>query len=100
MMKNRFYDLNTYFKDIFGHRVHKITVDAGMSCPNRDGTLSTGGCIYCNARGSGTGAYRKGMGVAEQLAAGKAFLSKRYKAKKFLAYCQKAKEKQSGTSAD
>jgi len=53
-MENRFYDLNTYFKNIFGHRVHKITVDAGMSCPNRDGTLSTRGCIFCNQSGSGT----------------------------------------------
>ena len=56
-MKKRYYDFNTYLRKIFGCRVQKISIDAGMSCPNRDGTISTKGCIYCNARGSGTGAY-------------------------------------------
>jgi len=88
MMKNRFYDLNTYFKNIFGHRVHKITVDAGMSCPNRDGTLSTNGCIYCNASGSGTGFFQKGISVTDQILNAKKYVIKRYKAKKFIAYFQ------------
>jgi radical SAM protein (TIGR01212 family) len=87
-MENRYYDLNTYYRSLFGCRVQKITVDAGMTCPNRDGTLSTGGCIYCNARGSGTGAHTRGLSVSEQLAQGKAALSRRYKAKKFIAYFQ------------
>ena len=88
MMKNRFYDLNTYFKNIFGHRVHKITVDAGMSCPNRDGTLSTNGCIYCNASGSGTGFFQKGISVTDQILNARKYVIKRYKAKKFIAYFQ------------
>ena len=87
-MENRFYDLNTYFKNIFGHRVHKITVDAGMSCPNRDGTLSTRGCIFCNQSGSGTGFYKKGISVADQIIRAKKYVIKRYKAKKFIAYFQ------------
>ena len=87
-MKNRFYDLNTYFRDIFGCRVQKITVDAGLNCPNRDGTISEQGCIYCNSKGSGTGSHAKGLSVSEQLVSGKAFLSKRYNAKKFIAYFQ------------
>ena len=87
-MKNRFYDLNTYFKNIFGHRVHKITVDAGMSCPNRDGTLSTNGCIYCNASGSGTGFFQKGISVTDQILNARKYVIKRYKAKKFIAYFQ------------
>jgi len=86
--KKPYYDLNAFLRERFGCRVQKISVDAGLSCPNRDGTLSTGGCIYCNARGSGTGAHLRGMGIAEQLEKGKAFLSKRYKARKFLAYFQ------------
>mgnify|MGYP005839280507 CR=1 FL=1 len=86
--KKPYYDLNAFLRERFGCRVQKISVDAGLSCPNRDGTLSTGGCIYCNARGSGTGALEKGMSVAEQLEKGKPFLSKRYKAKKFLVYFQ------------
>lgn len=87
-MKNRFYDLNTYFRNIFGCRVQKITVDAGFTCPNRDGTISTGGCIYCNSKGSGTGAHAGGLSVSQQLIAGKAALSRRYKAEKFIAYFQ------------
>ena len=84
----RYNDLNTYLRNIFGCRVQKITVDAGLTCPNRDGTLSRGGCIYCNIRGSGTGAHAKGLSVTRQLINGKNSLSKRYKATKFIAYFQ------------
>jgi uncharacterized protein len=84
----RYYDLNTYLRSIFGCRVQKITIDAGLSCPNRDGKISVGGCIYCNARGSGTGAYAKGLSVTDQIIEGKQALWKRYKAQKFIAYFQ------------
>ena len=87
-MKKRYNDLNTHLRGIFGCRVQKITVDAGLTCPNRDGTLSSGGCIYCNTRGSGTGAHARGLSITRQLTNGKQSLSKRYKAKKFLAYFQ------------
>ncbi len=84
----RYRDLNSYFKSVFGCRVQKITVDAGFTCPNRDGRLATGGCIYCNQRGSGTGAYARGLSVTDQILAGKEALARRYKAKKFIAYFQ------------
>ena len=84
----RYTDFNTYLRQTFGCRVQKITVDAGLTCPNRDGTISTGGCIYCNSRGSGTGAHAKGLSVTRQLINGKDALSRRYKAKKFIAYFQ------------
>ena len=87
-MQKRFYDLNTYFRSQYGQRVHKITVDAGLGCPNRDGSLGNGGCIYCNALGSGTGAHTKGLTIAEQLLRSKAAVAKRFKAKLFLAYFQ------------
>jgi radical SAM protein (TIGR01212 family) len=87
-MNKRYNDLNTYLRSLYGCRVQKITVDAGFACPNRDGTVSTGGCIYCNARGSGTGAFDRGLSVTEQLLQGKRVLAGRYKAKKFLAYFQ------------
>ncbi|MDM8549822.1 TIGR01212 family radical SAM protein [Desulfobacterales bacterium HSG2] len=87
-MNKRYNDLNTCLRSIFGCRVQKITIDAGFSCPNRDGTVSTGGCIYCNARGSGTGAHAKGLSITDQLIKGKKMLSRRYKAKKFIAYFQ------------
>lgn len=84
----RYNDYNTYLRKVYGCRVQKISVDAGLTCPNRDGTLSTAGCIYCNARGSGTGAHAGGLSITEQLLEGKAALSRRYKAKKFIAYFQ------------
>ncbi len=87
-MKQRYYDLNTYLRGIFGCRVQKISIDAGMACPNRDGTLSTRGCIFCNALGSGTGAYQKGLSITRQIEKSRQVLAKRYKAKKFIAYFQ------------
>lgn len=87
-MTNRFYDLNTYFRNHYGGRVHKISVDAGLTCPNRDGTIGTDGCIFCNAKGSGTGNLAKGYTVTEQLEKSKAPVIKRFKAKKFIAYFQ------------
>lgn len=87
-MAKRYNDLNTYLRSVFGCRVQKISIDAGLSCPNRDGTISRGGCIYCNDRGSGTGAHAKALSVTDQLLKGKEFLSRRYKAKKFIAYFQ------------
>lgn len=87
-MMKRYNDLNNYLKNIFGCRVQKISIDAGFSCPNRDGTIAAKGCIYCNDRGSGTGSHLKGLSVTKQLVLGKNALSKRYKAKKFIAYFQ------------
>jgi radical SAM protein (TIGR01212 family) len=84
----RYYDLNTYFRSIYGGRVHKITVDAGFTCPNRDNTLARGGCIYCNARGSGTGQHALGLSVRQQLERSRAPVIKRFKTQRFLAYFQ------------
>ncbi len=84
----RYNDFNGYLRSIFGCRVQKITIDAGLSCPNRDGSISRGGCIYCNFKGSGTGAHEKGLSVTDQIVQGKKALARRYKAKKFLAYFQ------------
>ena len=81
-------DLNTHLRDRFGARVQKITLDAGLSCPNRDGGLGTGGCLYCNARGSGTGAWGRGLSLTRQLEEGMARLTKRYGADRFIAYFQ------------
>lgn len=87
-MTKRYNDFNGYLRGIFGCRVQKISIDAGLSCPNRDGTISTKGCLFCNDRGSGTGAFAKGLTVTEQIVRGKKALAKRYKAKKFIAYFQ------------
>jgi len=84
----RYYDLNTYLREQFGCRVQKISVDTGLTCPNRDGAVGTGGCIYCNTQGAGTGAHLSGVSVSRQIQSGKAFLGRRYKANKFIAYFQ------------
>ena len=85
---NRYYSLNAYLRSRFGCRVQKITIDAGLTCPNRDGTITTGGCIYCNARGSGSGAHARGLSIGAQVRQGAVWMRKRYKARKFMAYFQ------------
>lgn len=87
-MQKRYYDFNTYLKAKFGQRIHKITVDAGFTCPNRDGSISADGCIYCNSKGSGNGFYACGISITDQLEQAKAYIIKRYKATNFLAYFQ------------
>ena len=85
----RYRDFNTYLREIFGERVQKISLDAGLNCPNRDGTLSKRGCIYCDSRGSGTGAMiDRGLSIDEQMAEGLRLMAKRYGAEKFIAYFQ------------
>ncbi len=86
--KERYYSLNAFFKKVFGCRVHKIPLDAGLTCPTRNGTKGKGGCIYCNPYGSGIGAYAKGMSISAQIEQWKIFSKKRFKAKKFVAYFQ------------
>ena len=79
-MKNRYRDYNTYLREIFGCRVQKISLDAGFSCPNRDGTISDSGCIYCDSMGSGSGAMiHRGISIEEQIAAGIKNAQKKYK---------------------
>jgi radical SAM protein (TIGR01212 family) len=81
-------DLATYLKERFGGRVQKITLDAGLTCPNRDGRVGRGGCLYCNDRGSGTGSWGRGLSLAAQLEEGMARLGRRYGAERFIAYFQ------------
>lgn len=85
---NRYTSLNNYLKEKFGSRVHKVPLDGGFTCPNRDGSKSFGGCIYCNGLGSGTGASREGKSIEKQMEEGINYLSKRFKANKFIAYFQ------------
>lgn len=87
MCRPLYRDLNTALRERFGCRVQKISLDAGLTCPNRDGRVGYGGCIYCNRLGSGTGASQH-QSITSQLEAGKDFLRHRYKAQKFIAYFQ------------
>ena len=87
MEQKPYLDLNTFLRERFGCRVQKISLDAGLGCPNRDGSKGRGGCIYCNERGSGTG-NAETQSLTEQLGSAKSFLARRYKARKFLGYFQ------------
>ena len=87
-MSGRIYDFNTYLRTLYGERVQKITIDAGFTCPNRDGTKAIGGCIFCNQKGSGTGQSLAGLSVKEQILMAQQSIQRRYKARKFLAYFQ------------
>lgn len=88
MSPNRFYPLSVYFQRRFGQRVRKIPLDAGSSCPNRDGTLSRSGCSFCNQMGSGTGLARTGMSVSRQYLARRERYLGRTENTRFLGYIQ------------
>lgn len=83
-----YYSLNQYLKDTFGEKVYKIALDGGFTCPNRDGTLGTGGCIFCSGAGAGEFAQNRGLSITKQLVQGKALLSKKIKDGKYIAYFQ------------
>ncbi len=87
-MTKRYSDYNTYLRRLFGQRVQKISIDSGLSCPNRDGLLSKKGCIYCNSKGSGSGMFKRGLSIKKQIEANKIGAVIKYKARKFLAYFQ------------
>ncbi len=80
--------LGTYFRRNHGKRVQKIPLDAGASCPNRDGTLATGGCIFCNAQGAGSGLLQNGLNIADQWQVWKSKYEKTDADRDFLAYFQ------------
>ncbi len=82
---NAFSDL---LKREFSCRVQRISVDAGFSCPNRDGTIDIGGCIYCGDRGSGSHGIPAESSVRDQLEHGKEVMVRKYKARLFIAYFQ------------
>lgn len=88
MTEKRYNAFSAELKNIFGCRVQRISIDAGFTCPNRDGTVGRGGCIFCSDRGSGSFGIAREMGVADQLEHGKEIMTRKYKAKKFIAYFQ------------
>lgn len=79
--------LSDHYRELFGCKVYKLSIDAGFTCPNRDGTLGTGGCIFCSAYGGGEFAERIGT-VTEQLEKAKALVRAKNKKGKYIAYFQ------------
>ena len=67
----RYNSLNNYLREKFGKKVYKISIDGGFTCPNRDGTLDSRGCIFCSQRGSGDFTPDKNLSVTQQIEEGK-----------------------------
>ncbi len=87
--KRRFNTYADYFKSIFGERVQKVSIDAGFTCPNRDGTLGRGGCTYCNNDAFNPSYCQPEKSVSQQIMEGITFHKVRYRrAEKYLAYFQ------------
>jgi len=84
----RYCDLKSYWVNRFGCRVHKLPIDAGFTCPNRDGSVAAGGCVYCDGRGSALRRAGPLPSVGDQVRRGKAFYRGRGGAEKFIAYFQ------------
>ncbi|MCX7816467.1 MAG: TIGR01212 family radical SAM protein [Syntrophales bacterium] len=84
----RYYDLKSYWKNKFGCNVYKLPIDAGFTCPNRDGKVGWGGCVYCDGRGSQLRQKGPLPSITDQIAKGKAYYSAHKQAGKFIAYFQ------------
>lgn len=84
----RYYALNDYLQDTFGEKVYKIALNGGFTCPNRDGTLDTRGCIFCSGAGSGEFAGRSEDSITAQIEQGKERIKKKIKNGKYIAYFQ------------
>lgn len=86
--EKRYYSLDYYLKETFGEKVYRIALNGGMTCPNRDGTLDTRGCIFCSAGGSGDFASSVDLSVTKQIEEGKKLLQKKTDCRLFVAYFQ------------
>ena len=96
-MLPHYYSLNEYLADRFGHKIYKLALNGGMSCPNRDGLIDTRGCIFCSAGGSGDFAADRltnenhspaCTSISQQLKAAKQLLQNKYKGHSYIAYFQ------------
>lgn len=83
-----YYSFNRYLRERFGCKVYKISINGGFTCPNRDGTLGTGGCIFCSAGGSGDFAESPELSITQQIENGKKRVRKKIKNGKYIAYFQ------------
>lgn len=84
----RYNSLNNYLKTKYGCKIYKLSLSSGLSCPNRDGTLSSSGCIFCSNGGSGEFASDCHLNITEQIEYAKTKVSKKIKDGKYIAYFQ------------
>lgn len=84
----KYYSLNNYLRNTFGCKVYKLSLDGGFTCPNRDGTIDTRGCIFCSKGGSGDFAESRLLSITEQIEQGKKRVENKIKSGKYIAYFQ------------
>lgn len=87
-MIRKIYMLNDFLKEKFNEKIYKVSLDGGFTCPNRDGKVSKGGCIFCSENGSGDFAATKLKSIHEQIEEQIDLVSKKYKGDKYIAYFQ------------
>lgn len=86
--EKRYHSLNYHLRKTYGEKLYKISLDGGMTCPNRDGTLGTRGCIFCSKGGSGDFAASKTLSITEQIETGKQQAARKYTGNSYIAYFQ------------
>lgn len=84
----KYYSFNEYLKNTFNQKIYKISLNAGFTCPNRDGKIDTRGCIFCSKGGSGDFAENPNLSITEQIEQGKKRVEKKIKNGKYIAYFQ------------
>ena len=84
----RYHSLNYFLRNKFNQKVFKISLDGGFSCPNRDGTISSGGCLFCSESGSGDYAGSRTLSIGKQFCDVKEMMNKKWKEGKYIAYFQ------------
>lgn len=87
-MKSRYYTVNDYIKETYGEKLYKISLNGGCTCPNRDGTCGTRGCIFCSTGGSGDFAASGLLSIKDQLSYGKELVRNKYHGNGYIAYFQ------------
>ena len=86
--EKRYYSLDYYLKETFGEKLYKLSLNGGMTCPNRDGKIDTRGCIFCSRGGSGDFASCANLSITDQINEGKSQVAAKYKGSSYIAYFQ------------
>src|SRR6201997_5697279 len=88
--QRRYYAFSRFLKERFGTKVHRVTIDAGFTCPNVDGTVAVGGCVFCDNRSFSPNRRLPRTSIRDQVERGVTLLSQQYGVDRFLAYFQAA----------
>lgn len=86
--EKRYYSLDYYLRQVYGEKLYKLSLNGGMTCPNRDGTLGSRGCIFCSRGGSGDFASDASLSITEQIEQGKHLVADKYRGASYIAYFQ------------